>query len=103
MLKGSIYDWVVSVNNVLKLEPTVQNKAVKVEENTKLRNENVNVDGHNKWKNQQRKWTHDLVNWLIGDDGERWGVEKHVMMFMNNPTFAEVMTTPMVDELPEIR
>jgi len=71
MLKGSIHNWVMCVNNVLKLEPTVQNKAVKVEENTKLRNENVNVDGHYKWENQQRKRTHDLVNWLVGDDGKR--------------------------------
>jgi len=55
MLKGRVHDWVVCVNDVLKLKPTVQNKSVNVEEDTKLRNEDVNVDWHHKWKNQQRK------------------------------------------------
>jgi len=71
MLKCGIHDWVVCVNDVLKLEPTVQNKSVNVKEDAKLRNENVNVDGHYKWKNQQRERTHDLVNWLISYNGER--------------------------------
>jgi len=52
MLKCGIHYRVVGVDDVLKLEPTMQNKSVYVEEDTKLRNENVNVDGHHQRKNQ---------------------------------------------------
>jgi len=76
--------------------------AIRVEEESKLKEEEVHVDGNHQRQDQQRGGADQLINWLISDNGEGGGVVEHVMMSVMIPELKVYMTKPVIEEFKEV-
>ena len=81
----------------------VQVNAIHVEEGTVGEEHHVHVDGDDHGEQEQGKRAEELVDVLIGDDGERRGVEEDVVVLVEVPESGVDVAETVVAPLPEVR